>query len=172
MEGALVWITGLAGSGKTTIAKKVVAGLKQEHAHTAHLDGDNMREILGGSYGHSPEDRLATAKIYARLAAELTKQGINVVVSTISLIHEIHDLNRENNKQYFEILLQTSEEELRRRRKLYKNGSEVMGIHQEPQYPKQPSLVLENNKEEDLKTNIQKILKLIGGNDDRQPKCK
>lgn len=166
MEGVLVWITGLAGSGKTTIAKRVVEELKQEQINTVHLDGDNMRDILGGVFGHSPEDRLATAKIYARLAAELTKQGINVVVSTISLIHEIHDFNRENNKQYFEILLQTSEEELRRRRELYKNGVEVMGVHQEPQYPKQPNLVLENNKEEDLEHSVRDILKLIRGNDE------
>ena len=45
-EGALIWITGLSGSGKTTIGKAVWGEIKKEHSNAVFLDGDSFREIL------------------------------------------------------------------------------------------------------------------------------
>ena len=58
----LIWITGLSGSGKTTIGKRVYEKLKAKMLNTIFLDGDNFREILGNDLGHSPKDRLENAK--------------------------------------------------------------------------------------------------------------
>ncbi|VVC03221.1 putative adenylyl-sulfate kinase [Candidatus Burarchaeum australiense] len=160
-HGLLVWITGLAGTGKTLLAEKVYTGLCRQRPNTVHLDGDVMRTILG-EHGHSLEDRKKTARIYARLAAALTRQGITVVVSTISLFHEIHAYNAKNNARYVEVLLRVDEEELLRRNKklLYTRGRNVMGIHQRPEFPKRPALVLENNTRAQLSQNARKILTL------------
>ncbi|MFA6035795.1 MAG: adenylyl-sulfate kinase [Candidatus Micrarchaeia archaeon] len=163
MQGTLVWITGLAGSGKTAVAKLVYAGLHKRNSNTVHLDGDVMRKLLGDSFGHDLAGRKATARIYARLAAALTRQGINVVVSTISLFHEIHAFNAKNNKKYAEVLLKVDQAELLRRnkKKLYTQGKNVMGVHQKPEFPKRPSLTLQNNNKKQLQQNAAKILAFI-----------
>lgn len=163
MDGKLVWITGLAGTGKTTLALKVYEKLKKKHLNVVHLDGDTMREVLGGDYGHDLEDRKRTARIYARLAHMLTSQGINVIVSTISLFHEIHDYNAKNSKRYVEVLVQVSDEELKKRNKkgLYTDGSDVMGVHQKPEFPKKPTIVLKNDSLSDLEKNIQEVISVF-----------
>lgn len=166
MEGKVIWITGLAGSGKTTIAKEVYARLKPAFPNTVHLDGDSMREVLGNVHGHTIGDRKATAYIYARLASMLAKQGINAIVSTISLFHEIHAYNAAHNRHYYEILVDVDKGELlRRNKKMLYNGEQkgVMGVDQQPEFPKNPSLVLRNNNDGDLKKNVEKIINLVKG---------
>ena len=155
-KGILVWITGLAGSGKTMLAEKVFRNVKNEFPQTIHLDGDTVRNILGDVYGHTVEDRIATARIYSRICKELVSQGMIVVFSTISLFREIHEWNREHNEKYVEILLMTDRDVLLKRNKkgLYDaNNKNVMGIHQEPEFPEDPSLTLESNFRDDIDRN-------------------
>lgn len=163
MEGKLIWITGLAGSGKTTVAKELFSELKIKEPNTIHLDGDMLREILGNTYTHTITDRKATAYIYCRLCSAMTNQGMNVIISTISLFHEIHEFNKKHNKNYYEIFLEVNKKKLleRNQKKLYTHGNNVMGVHQEPELPKKPSLVLKNNDQKNIKENVKKIIKLI-----------
>ena len=58
----LIWITGLSGSGKTTIAQALFLELKKIEENTVFLDGDNFREILGNDLKYSKQDRLINAK--------------------------------------------------------------------------------------------------------------
>ncbi|MFH1500737.1 MAG: adenylyl-sulfate kinase [archaeon] len=174
MEGKLIWITGLAASGKTEIAKQVYNELKKEFPNTVHLDGDWMRKILSEDKVHDLASRYRTAGVYARLASFLTSQGMNVIVSTISLIRDIHNYNKENNKYYFEILVDTDRRVLEQRKpelyndKLHEKDG-LMGVHHSPEYPQCPSLILKNNTEQDFKLNIQKILQLIKDAEQRIP---
>jgi len=173
MDGKLIWITGLAGSGKTTIAKELYSQILKTNKNVVHLDGDMLRTILGGNYGHTIADRKATAGIYIRLCSALTKQGIIVIMSTISLFHEVHAFNRANNKNYYEILLE-SDHDLRKervekdetriamRREFYKKQENVMGVDQIPELPLTPTLVLPNNDKQHVKENVEKILQVIG----------
>ena len=83
-EGKLIWITGLSGAGKTTIAKKVYEILKQQNPNNfVHLDGDDIRNMLGEFASFGIEGRKRTAEVYARLCNYLTGRGINVIISTI-----------------------------------------------------------------------------------------
>lgn len=162
--GTLIWITGLAGSGKTTIASGVYEKLKQEYPNTVHLDGDVMRDILGEQSAHDLEGRIRTAEIYSKFCSLLTSQGINVVMSTISLFRNIHNYNRKNNQSYYEILLNVNKDTLHKRNKkgLYQGSSEnMMGIDQQPEFPVNPDVVLENNSKFQIKDNINKILALV-----------
>lgn len=163
-EGKLIWITGLAGSGKTTIAEEVYKKIKEKHPNTVYLDGDNLREILGEQTTHDIEGRKRIAGIYSRFCSFLTNQGVNVVISTISLFHHIHEYNRKNNKNYYEIFLDVDKEVLvkRNRKGLYAgNTQNVMGIHQQPEIPQNPDLIIKNDNEDQLKENVDKIFKLI-----------
>lgn len=160
-EGKLIWITGLGGSGKTTIAEKVFDALRKESLHTIHLDGDAMRSILGEEKVHDLASRKRTAGIYSKLANMLVGQGINVVVSTISLFHEIHEFNGQNNTKYFEILVNADTEKRKERKPELYSKNEIVGVHHEPEFPKNPNLVLTNNEPGDLEKNIIKILDLV-----------
>ena len=83
-EGKLIWITGLSGTGKTTISKKVYEILNQQDPNIfVHLDGNDIRNMLGEFASFGIEGRKRTAEVYARLCNYLTGRGINVIISTI-----------------------------------------------------------------------------------------
>jgi len=164
-EGKLIWITGLSGAGKTTIARKVYEILKQQNHNIIHLDGDDIRNMLGELGSFDIEGRKRTAEVYARLCKYLTMRGINVIISTISLYDSVHEYNRVNNKNYYEILLAVEQNVLmsRNTKGLYSPGAKnVMGIDEEPEFPKNPELILKNNVESQLIMNIHKIVELVG----------
>jgi adenylylsulfate kinase-like enzyme len=81
------------------------------------LDGDELREVFGAAnaQSHSRERRLALAMQYACLCRVIAKQGMTVVIATISLFREVLVWNRENLPGYFEVYLKVPLEELRRR---------------------------------------------------------
>ena len=152
-KGKLIWITGLSGSGKTTLSKALCTELKKTNKNIVHLDGDSIREILGDVHGHSVEDRKNTSKIYSKLCENLVNQGMVVVMSTISLFHEIHDLNRKNIDEYYEIFLDVSKKTLleRNQKNLYSGcADDVMGINQKPELPKQPNLIFKTENLEEM----------------------
>jgi adenylylsulfate kinase len=170
MKGLLVWITGLAGSGKTTLAAMVESGLRAKGVRTVHVDGDAVREIFGNELGFHREDRLKNAWRIARLCSFLTSQGFAVVCSTVSLFHEIHGYNRKTNSGYLEVHLAVSAAELTRRNKkgLYgKGGKQVVGRDIEPEFPKKPDMMLANDNKTQLGQNagaiISKAAKMAAG---------
>ena len=165
-KSKLIWITGLSGAGKTTIAKKVFQIIQQQNSNlVVHLDGDDMRDMLGELASFSSEGRKKTAEAYARICKYFTNRGISVIISTISMYHDIHKYNRKNNNNYYEILLDVDYNilESRNKKELYSSGARnVMGIDQVPEYPKNPDLVLKNDLDVQLSENVKKILQLLG----------
>ena len=72
------WVYGESGSGKSTLARKIASSTP----NTIHLDGDDMRRVWT-DLGFSEEDRRTQNVRVAQLARVLSRQGFNVVVSTI-----------------------------------------------------------------------------------------
>jgi adenylylsulfate kinase len=58
----VVWIVGLSGAGKTTLANEIVARARQKNKNVVLLDGDLVREVIGNDLGYSMEDRHTNAK--------------------------------------------------------------------------------------------------------------
>lgn len=119
--GPVIWITGLSGVGKTTLAREVVGLLRQRGTPVLLLDGDELRAALSSDqqelmgHGYSREARLSMAKRYSRLCQLFSLQGFTVVIATISLFREVHEWNRLNLAKYFEVYLRAPIAELRRR---------------------------------------------------------
>ena len=118
-SGAVVWITGLSGAGKTTVAFELVRRLRIQGKSVVMLDGDELRNVFGAvaakAQNHGREGRLALAMQYAHLCRLIAAQGFTVVIATISLFREVHTWNRANLPGYFEVYLKVPLEELRRR---------------------------------------------------------
>jgi adenylylsulfate kinase-like enzyme len=168
MAAKLIWITGLAGSGKTTIGRMVHSELKKTFNNTVFLDGDTYREITGQTSSHTKEERLQVAMQIARMCKFLTSQDINVVCSTISLFKEVHLFNRDHNENYFEIFIDTDIDELVKRdqKGLYSRAikgevKNVVGVDMPFDKPEKCHLHLKNNTSDELNNNVEKIINLI-----------
>lgn len=140
----LIWITGMPGSGKTTLANDLVSSMRIKGQHCIQLDGDELRRILKKENlesDYSPESRLQLALLYSRLAVALNAQGFIVVVSTVSLFWKVHEFNRLNIKNYFEVFLDVDSSLLESgtRSKLYEN---TLKNQLSPEFPIRPDLIL------------------------------
>jgi bifunctional enzyme CysN/CysC len=80
----VLWMTGLPGAGKTTIANLLERRLHAERVHTSVLDGDNVRHGLSRDLGFSDADRIENIRRIAEVAKLMTDSGLVVIVSFIS----------------------------------------------------------------------------------------
>ena len=119
MTGQVIWITGLSGAGKTTLANELTARLRQSGLQPILLDGDILRTLLKVPHNtidaHNRESRIELALKYAQMCEFLSSQGFTVVIATISMFDEVYAWNRENIPNYFEIYLKVPLEELQDR---------------------------------------------------------
>jgi bifunctional enzyme CysN/CysC len=83
-RGRVVWLTGLSGSGKSTIANLVEKRLHANGRHTYLLDGDNVRHGLNKDLGFTDEDRVENIRRVAEVAKLMVDAGLIVLVSFIS----------------------------------------------------------------------------------------
>jgi adenylylsulfate kinase len=83
-KGVVLWLYGLSGSGKSTIANEVERVLHGDGRMTVILDGDNLRTGLNANLGFSDEDRTENVRRVAETAKLLAGQGIIVFVSVIT----------------------------------------------------------------------------------------
>jgi adenylylsulfate kinase len=93
-RGLVVWLCGLSGSGKSTIASAAERVLHQQGRFTVILDGDNIRSGLNSNLGFSDQDRLENIRRIAEVAKILVSQGVVTFVSAITPRGELRDLAR------------------------------------------------------------------------------
>jgi bifunctional enzyme CysN/CysC len=82
--GATVWLTGLSGSGKSTVAVELLAELARRGVPAYDLDGDNLRHGLNGDLGFSDEDRTENIRRVGEVARLVADAGLVAVVPVIS----------------------------------------------------------------------------------------
>lgn len=82
--GALVWLTGLSGSGKSTIARRLEQRLFERGVLTYVLDGDNLRHGLNGDLGFSARDREENIRRTGEVARLMVDAGLLVITALIS----------------------------------------------------------------------------------------
>tara|TARA_B100000579_G_C22728110_1_gene802766 strand:- start:444 stop:956 length:513 start_codon:yes stop_codon:yes gene_type:complete len=125
----IVWITGLPGSGKTTLAKKLKSILETKiSSNIVLLDGDNIRSILPFKISYSNEDRIKLAFFYSKLALLIEESNSIVICSFVALFHSVQAHTRFKANDLFEIFLDPPLEELAKKNKkdLYSEKSEYM----------------------------------------------
>ena len=149
--GSVFWITGLAGSGKTSVGLEYFKFLKKNQSNTVFIDGDILREVLDQQGGISMNERKKLSINYSKLCRMLSEQGINVVCCTISMFDSVREWNRKNINDYHEIYLKVPVEVLHQRDKkgLYSGAmrgeiKNVVGVDIGFEEPKAPNLIINN----------------------------
>ena len=149
-KGGVFWITGLPGSGKSTIGRLLFERLKKQKDNVVFLDGDDLRIALSIKENYSYEERKKISFTYCRLCKMLAEQGIDVVIATVSLFHECHEWNRAHQPRYYECFLQVPMAilEKRNQKNLFSGeAANVVGIDVLFEAPKKPHMILENHGE-------------------------
>lgn len=162
--GFVVWLTGLPGSGKTTIARELERELKVRGLKFEVFDGDEVRKNLSKGLGFSREDRDTHNKRVIYVCKLLTRNGVNAVVSLISPYRSTRAYAREQLPKFVEVYLKCSVEECIRRdpKGLYKKAlageiSNMTGIQDPYEEPVNPEVVLDT-EHDSSEHNIQKVL--------------
>lgn len=115
-RGLVVWMCGLSGSGKSTIANAAERVLHQQGRFTTILDGDNLRTGLNSNLGFTDEDRLENIRRISEVAKVFVSQGIVTFVSAITPRGELRDLARGIlGKDLFEVYVKASYEACEKR---------------------------------------------------------
>lgn len=94
ISGKILFITGLPGSGKTTIGKEIKKNLSKNKITSIHLDGDILRSILK-NFKYTKKERIKLSFIYIKLAQLLIKDVNTIILTTVSLYKEIENYNKD-----------------------------------------------------------------------------
>jgi adenylyl-sulfate kinase len=154
---AVLWFTGLSGSGKSTVANAVDLALNQVYrAHTYLLDGDNIRTGLNRDLGFSLEDRTENIRRIGEVACLLSDAGLIVLTAFISPLRADRQAARDllRDKNFLEIYVNCPLEECMRRdpKGLYQKAQageipEFTGITSPYEPPETPDLVLDTSQQ-------------------------
>ena len=166
-QGFVIWLTGLPGSGKTTIAKEVAKLLAEKGLDVEILDGDEMRKVLSPEAGFSREDRERHIRRVAYVASLLAKHGVATIVSLISPYRSAREYARSLVKNFIEVYVKCPLEVCMQRdpKGLYKKAlageirdlTGLQDVYEEPQNPE----VVVNTATEPAEQCVLKILKFL-----------
>jgi len=168
-KAAVLWFTGLSGSGKSTIAKKLERMLFERGVHTMFLDGDTLRHGLNGDLGFSPEDRAENIRRSSEVAAIGFSHANVVLCSFISpyLRDRAYARGILPEGRFFEIYTKCDLEVLKRRdpKGLYAKAlrgeiKHFTGISAPYEEPEQAELVVETDVDS-VDAIVDKLLKLL-----------
>jgi bifunctional enzyme CysN/CysC len=110
-HGHTIWLTGLSGAGKSTIAAALTARLQQSGERVSVLDGDVLRRGLSSDLGLSHADRSEQARRTAHVAALLSQAGVVAIVALVSPYEQdrskARDIHTERGLRFFEVWVDT-----------------------------------------------------------------
>jgi ATP sulfurylase/adenylyl-sulfate kinase len=166
-RGVTVWFTGLSGSGKTTVARRVHEVLRERHILSERLDGDVVRQTLCRDLGFSKEDRDKNIERVTFVSQVLTRNGVIVLSCFISPYKRMRDNARTEIGDFLEVYVQTPLDVLVERdvKGMYKKAmaGEIQGftgVNDPYEEPTSPELVLETAKES-IEESAQRVLRLL-----------
>ena len=153
--GAVIWLTGLSGSGKSTIATELESELFHREINTYVLDGDNVRHGLCGDLGFSAENRKENIRRVGEVAHIMADAGLIVITTFISPYREDREHVRKilEGKDFVEVYVKCPVEICQKRdpKGLYKKAlageiKDFTGVSAPYEEPLNPEILLESDK--------------------------
>jgi bifunctional enzyme CysN/CysC len=170
-KGAVVWLTGLSGSGKSTISNALERELFNLNYHVYVLDGDNVRHGLNSNLGFSPDDRVENIRRVAEVAKLMADAGVVVVTAFISPYRQdrrrAREIALEGGCDFIEVYVNAPLEicEQRDPKGLYKKArsgqiKEFTGISAPYEAPADPELTVHTDQES-LSESITRLVEFL-----------
>jgi bifunctional enzyme CysN/CysC len=171
-RGAVVWLTGLSGAGKSTIAQALERELFHRAVHTYVLDGDNIRHGLNSNLGFAPADRVENIRRVSEVAKLMADAGTVVVTAFISPYRmdrrRAREIALESNAEFIEVFVDAPLEvcETRDPKNLYKKARageirDFTGIGAPYEAPEDPEIVVHTDQQtvdESVATILEQLL--------------
>jgi bifunctional enzyme CysN/CysC len=171
-RGAVIWLTGLSGAGKSTIAQALERELFQRAMHTYVLDGDNIRHGLNSNLGFSPDDRVENIRRVSEVAKLMADAGTVVITAFISPYRmdrsRAREIALEGSSEFIEVFVAAPLEvcEARDPKNLYKKARagqirEFTGIDAPYEAPEDPEIVVHTDRQsvdESVATILEQLL--------------
>jgi len=165
----ILWLTGLSGAGKTTLAKSVKEKISKYHDKVHHLDGDEVRAASKEPLGFDKVGRDKNIKLAIELAKSYQDNGYIVIASFISPYKEHRQWGKDSLQNYIEVFVDAPLEicELRDTKGMYKKArageiSFFTGISDPYENPENPNLVIKTHIES-LDECVRKIIDYLAG---------
>jgi len=155
-KGILFWLTGLSGSGKSSIAKKIKSKINKKYGPTIIFNGDDLRNILKLK-GYSLPSRLENGYKFSELFKFMLNQKINIIFAGVGLFHKLRNYNKKNIHNYVEIYIKSDLNKilLVGKKKIYqKKLSNIVGKDLHAEFPRRPDIIVDNN----FKVGINKLV--------------
>jgi adenylylsulfate kinase len=178
----VIWLTGMPGSGKTTIAKILHPKLKELGLKAEILDGDAVRKELSPELGFTKEDREIHARRVVYLCKLLSRNGIISIVCLISPYREFRKYARKEiniNNNFYEVYVKCSLETCIKRdpKGLYKKAlsgeiKDLTGLqdpYEEPEHPEVNVNTEEQNVEECVNAILKELFQTNNNNETKIP---
>ena len=166
-QGFTLWMTGLSGAGKTTIALILEKELKERGLKIERLDGDVVRQSLTRDLGFSKEDRDKNIERVTFVAKLLSRNGVGVICSFISPYQAVRDHVRSETTNFIEVFIHAPLEVVIERdvKGMYKKAiageiENFTGISDPYEDPTNPEIVI-NTHEEDPETSARKLIQYL-----------
>jgi adenylylsulfate kinase len=153
-QGFAVWLTGLSGAGKSTIAQGLMTRFQALNAKVELLDGDIVRTNLSQGLGFSREDRDTNIRRIGFVAELLARNGVIVIVAAISPYRTAREDVKRNIRHFIEVHVDCPIEVLTARdtKGLYKRAlageiGNFTGVSDPYEPPDEPSVVVRSDRE-------------------------
>ena len=171
-RGAVIWLTGLSGAGKSTIAQALERELFQRAMQTYVLDGDNIRHGLNSNLGFAPDDRVENIRRVSEVAKLMADAGTVVITAFISPYRmdrsRAREIALEGNAEFIEVFVDAPLVVCERRdpKNLYKKARagqirEFTGIDAPYEAPEDPEIVVHTDRQsvdESVATILEQLL--------------
>ena len=153
-RGVMIWMTGLSGSGKSTVALALERELHRRGRLVRLLDGDNVRTVINRGLGFSPEDRLENIRRIAEVGRLFVDTGIITIACFVSPTRELREMARRiiGSDDFLEVYISTPLAECERRdvKGLYARArrgevKDFTGISAPFEAPEHPALSLDTS---------------------------
>ena len=171
-KSAVIWFTGLSGSGKSTVSVALEQALFELGKHAYRLDGDNVRHGLNKNLGFSPEDRKENIRRIGEVSKLLVDAGTIAITAFISPYREDRDEVRDilEDGEFIEVYTQCSVEECEKRdpKGLYAKArsgeiKEFTGINAPYEAPYHPEITI-NTEQQSVEQAVAHILNYLTDN--------
>jgi len=165
----VIWLTGLSGSGKSTIANALELKLHEQGKHTYILDGDNVRKNLNKDLGFLPESRTENNRRIGEVALMMKDAGLIVIVTCISPFDKDREAARQlfGDAEFIEVYISTPLVvcEQRDPKGLYKKSrsgllQNMTGIDSPYEIPQHPTLILDTSVYS-IRNSVDQIFQLL-----------